>query len=576
MINFLKKIFSRKLILVVLILILGGGGYFGYAKFKGTKNEKTSYTTAAVEKGNIIVSVSGTGQVAVADQVEIKPEVSGKIVYLGVKAGQAVKAQTLLAQLDATDALKSVRDAKANLESAQLSLEKIKLPADELDIIKMQNTLMQAKEDKVNAETDLEKAYEDGYNDISDAFLDLPTLMAGLYGVLFNFDLSNNQWNIDYYESRAKMYDEQATSYADKAQSSYDIGRENYDENFQKYKDTSRSAAKEDIEALILQTFNTVKYLSEAVKNAKNLIDFYEDTLIKKNVAIPSKVATHQSSLETYTGTLNSHLSNLLSIKNTIYNSKESIVNAERTITEKEGDLADLEAGTDPLDIKSQELAVKQKENSLLDAQQKLADYYIRAPFDGIIAEASVAKGDSVSSGTAIATLITVQKIAEITLNEIDAAQVKVGQPATLTFDAVSDLTITGQVAEIDTLGTVSQGVVSYGVKIAFDVQDERIKPGMSLSVSITVKSARDVLTAPLSAVKSSGETSYVQILVNSQPQRKTVTTGLSNDTSIEIKDGLTEGEQIITQTISGSSTSATNSNSGRPNQGGNMFRMIF
>ena len=65
-----------------------------------------------------------------------------------------------------------------------------------------------------------------------------------------------------------------------------------------------------------------------------------------------------------------------------------------------------------------------------------------------------------------------------------DFLTIKVGDKATLTFDAVTDLSISGQVAEIDTVGTVSQGVVSYALKIAFDTQDTRVKPGMTVSAA--------------------------------------------------------------------------------------------
>ena len=70
-------------------------------------------------------------------------------------------------------------------------------------------------------------------------------------------------------------------------------------------------------------------------------------------------------------------------------------------------------------------------------------------------------------------------------MNEVDAAKISVGNKTTLTFDATEDLTLTGKVAQIDTIGTVEQGVVSYKVKIAFDTQDERIKPGMTANASI-------------------------------------------------------------------------------------------
>src|SRR6185503_5946600 len=108
--------------------------------------------------------------------------------------------------------------------------------------------------------------------------------------------------------------------------------------------------------------------------------------------------------------------------------------------------------------------------------------YTVRAPFSGTIAKLSVDKGDQASSGTTVATIISKNQIADLSLNEVDAAKVTVGQKATLTFDAVEDLSIAGAVASVDTLGTVSQGVVSYVVKIQFTTQDERVKPGMSVN----------------------------------------------------------------------------------------------
>ena len=179
-------------------------------------------------------------------------------------------------------------------------------------------------------------------------------------------------------------------------------------------------------------------------------------------------------------------------------------------------------------------------------------------------------KGDSASAGAAIATLVTKQKISEISLNEIDAAKIKVGQKSTLTFDAVDGLSIDGKVTEIDAIGTVAQGVVTYNVKIAFDIQDDRVKPGMSASAAIITDAAQDVLLVPISAIKSQGETQYVEIFDQAIPRNKNgqgipspvpprqqiIETGLSNDTFVEIISGLKEGDQVVVRTINGSSSS--------------------
>jgi multidrug efflux pump subunit AcrA (membrane-fusion protein) len=133
-------------------------------------------------------------------------------------------------------------------------------------------------------------------------------------------------------------------------------------------------------------------------------------------------------------------------------------------------------------------------------------------------------------------------------------AKVKVNQKVTLTFDAIEDLNITGEVAEIDALGTVTQGVVNYGVKIIFDTQDERVKSGMSVSAAIITDIKQDVLLVPNAAVKSNNG-QYVEVLENNIPRNQTVETGLSNDTMTEITSGLKEGDKVITQTITANTT---------------------
>jgi multidrug efflux pump subunit AcrA (membrane-fusion protein) len=131
----------------------------------------------------------------------------------------------------------------------------------------------------------------------------------------------------------------------------------------------------------------------------------------------------------------------------------------------------------------------------------------------------------------------------------------------------------------MDTIGTVSQGVVTYNVKIAFDVQDDRVKPGMSVVAAIITNTFSDVLFVPSSAIKKQGASSYVEILdgfttANSDtlsaqgvsssnlPTRKTVTVGASNDVSTQILEGLSEGEIIVERTIAATTPASTQSGS--------------
>jgi len=585
----IKKMFSfvreRKIISGLIVIALAVGVYFGWQKIFPTATT-VRYVTAKVTRGALVNSISGTGQVSASNQLDIKTKASGNVTFVGAKVGDEVKAGTMLVQIDASDALKSIRDAEASLESAKLSYEKFIQPADALTIMQAENSLAQAQETIDDTKKSLEKAYEDGFNSVANAFLNLPTLITGLDSLLHDTTFDQSYSNIDWYANQGVNYDYENRAkiwkYRDDASAAYEAARQSYEKNFADYKAASRLSDDATIEALILETYQTTGLIADAVKTTNNFLDYVQDAMAGytiSKVAIPSGMTTHQSALDTYTSQTNTHLSSLFSASQAIEDDKNSIVSAERSVNEKTASLAELKAGADPLDIKTQQISLKQKENSLIDAREKLADYSIRAPFDGVVATLDLKKGDEVSSGAAAATLITKQRVATITLNEVDVAKVKVGQKATITFDAIEDLSITGEVIEVSALGTVSQGVVSYTVKIVFDVQDDRIKPGMSVSANIILSSKPNVLMVSSSAVKTQNNESYVQVLVNGAPQSKTVVVGDSSDTMTEITSGLSEGDEVVTQTVTGGSTASTGSsgsgqsssrNSGPP--GGMMF----
>ena len=593
---------KRKITFGVIVFIIAVGGYFLFQKFNANTSQ-IRYVLGSVERGTIAASISGTGQVTNSNQVDVKPKVSGDVIFVGVKSGQEVKAGGLIAQLNAKDVQKSVRDAEANLAAARLSLEKLVQPADQLSIMQAENSLVDAKEAKQKSQDDLAKAYEDGFTAISDAFLDLPAVMSGMDDMFFDRSIDKSQDNIAWYinqtSSEIEGERDRALRYANDFQDIYKKSRDAFTKNFDDYKLISRQSETKSIESLIIETYDATKIIVDAVKSAKNFVDFIQDTLERRDAQIPSALSTHQSSLNSFTETANTHISSLLSVKRVIETSKETIASSDRTIAERTESLTRLKAGADPLDIQSQHITIKQRENALLDARERYADYFVRAPFEGVIAKLDVKKGDPVSSATILATLVTKQKVAEISLNEVDVAKVKVDQKVALTFDAVSDLSISGKVAEIDAMGTVSQGVVSYNIKIFFDTQDDRVKPGMTVSANIIIGVKPDVIMIPNFALKSQNETYYVEVpdaqdnnqqppanagavTLVSPPRRQIIEIGIANDEFTEILSGLKAGDQIIVSTINTQATtnSAQTSSSfripGLPGGGGTGGRNNF
>jgi len=533
---------------IALIIVLVAG-YFGYNYFFNKTSGETRYILASVTNGTITTSVSGTGQVSAKEERDIKAKASGEITYLNATSGQSVSKGTLLATIDTTDAKKSIQEAEENLESAQISLQKL-IGADESN-----------PRNKQEAQEDLTKAYEDGYNTVSTVFLDLPSIMKGLEDILYGNTFNTYQDNIDYYNFVTYTYDERVTQYKDSAAASYKTARASYDKNFQDYKSSNRYSDTTTVDALITQTYNTSKDIAQAIKDTINLIQFHEDTLTYYNLKINSIADTHITSLSSYLSKANSDISSLFSITSTIKNDKQALEDTDS-------------------DIRTAKLTVTQKERSLQEAKDNLSNYYIYAPFNGIVSTLNILKGDDVSSGTTVGTIITQSKIAEITLSESDIANIKVGNKTTLTFDAIENLTVDGEVTAVDSVGAASSGVVSYGLEIAFNTDNESVKPGMSTSATIATNSKENVLTVPTTAVKSRNDgTYYVQVLNEiydltnranlikgvtsvTPPIIKIVTVGLADDTNTEITSGLSEGDQVVVRVSTSTTTSSKSSSS--------------
>lgn len=199
----------------------------------------------------------------------------------------------------------------------------------------------------------------------------------------------------------------------------------------------------------------------------------------------------------------------------------------------------------------------------------------IIAPISGTVADISLVQGAVIANNSSSTTSSTSssgssQKVATIktagtptvtvNLSEIDIPKIKIGNKATITFDALPGKTFTGRVYAIDTTGAVSSGVTTYPVALGLDTAIDAIYPNMSASANIITATKDNVLIVPLSAVQTSGTQSTVRLYKNNTPQTTAVETGISSDTQIEITSGVSEGDMVVTSVISTASRGATTS----------------
>lgn len=236
-------------------------------------------------------------------------------------------------------------------------------------------------------------------------------------------------------------------------------------------------------------------------------------------------------------------------------------------------DLYDTKTKGDLWNRQLQEIAVAQGRLSLEDAAERLADYTIKAPFGGIVTGLTVSAGDSLSNETVLASVITSDMQVNISLNEVDAAQVEVGSAVQLSFDALPGVTLTGSVSKLDTIGVATQGVISYGAEITLDEQHPKLKPGMSVAAEIAVAKRENAILVPNEAIVTEKGESFVRVVggnarVSGRTENETgmaafekrvVSRGLTDNVQTEIVSGLAGGEQlvVIKQAVRTSSTAS-------------------
>jgi macrolide-specific efflux system membrane fusion protein len=255
-------------------------------------------------------------------------------------------------------------------------------------------------------------------------------------------------------------------------------------------------------------------------------------------------------------------------------NATNSLRSAQVSLRAAKTDLSDAEDANVTAQIRQAKIGLYNAESQVSQAEQdrdaikaQMAAATIKAPIAGIVTEVNVTKGFDAPSGAAIVIESTTLQITTDVV-ESDLADIKVGQAATVTLSAI-DADVTGTVAAISPVASSdsSSGVVSYPVTITLADAPATARSGMSADVTITIQSAKNVLTVPAEALRgTAGDYSVMVLGADGQPQAQAVQVGLVTATTAEITGGLTEGQTVVTGTSTAQTgTSTTTGGFGGP-----------
>lgn len=455
------------------------------------------FITASLQ--TISQEVDITGRVRPAQEVELALQSAGKVSAVNVSVGEAVSSGQSLINLDDTDLVIRLGKERAALEKAKLELAKL--------------------EPRNSATNDFDQAYEDGFNAVAEAFIDLPNTVIGIDDLLEHAYLADNL-------IRAR-YGDTAREYRWNAYDKYYDALNAYEDMFGVYKSTTRYSEDDVIEKLVVDTYEVTKLTADAVKSTINFIDYIETRMSDSEDS--SQLDLDKATLDEYTDNINTHLATLLEVKG-------NMQSAVYGITDEGHDLT------------SSKISVRQAELDVEETLFEISKRIIKSPVDGIVSRVDAKVGETVSSGMPIVTVISTDKFEiEADVPEADMAKIHVGAETDVTLDAYGDVLFKARVISIEPAETIVDGVSTYKTTLQFLENDSRIRSGMTADVIIYGDKKEDVIAIPQRAVITRDGSKYVRVIVGEEVIEKIVETGFrGSDGSVEITSGLEVGEKVV------------------------------
>lgn len=186
---------------------------------------------------------------------------------------------------------------------------------------------------------------------------------------------------------------------------------------------------------------------------------------------------------------------------------------------------------------------------AIAKANAKKAD--IIAPVNGLVTKVNFSVGEVVGTAVsgAFGKLLSYDLLLEAKVPESDITKVKLGQSASISFDAFdSSDVLPAEVIEIKPDATVIQDVVYYIVKLRLTSVDARLKPGMSGDSDIHIDERKSVLEIPSRLLREENDKYFAKVLTASgSVEDREVSVGLrGDDGQIEIRSGLSEGDKVV------------------------------
>lgn len=457
---------------------------------RGTEDDPTTAAqTVEVDTGDVSATVSANGNIASGTTVNVDFQGSGGVVTdILVRPGDKVREGQLLARVDRTTAQQALAQAQIQLESAQASYATT-----------------------VEGQTPAERRLDE--TSIEQAQASVESARVSLRSSRQSLELARQQQN-----ATVRRADNALAA----ARRTLERARSTYQANPTPENKSAVEAAQGEVTSAQSQSATAKQSRDSSLLQARQAVVSAEQQVKSANVGLAS--------------------------------SQASVAVGRQGATS--GVVAQAQAQVDSARI------------GVAEAEETLDQTDLRAPSAGRVAQVNgtvgePSSGSSGSTGTSTDTtsttsssattdatgfiVLTATNALQVTADvaEADIADVKVGQPAVVTLSA-SGTEIAGTVTAVDTIETITNNVVEYGVTVTLN-ESKGVRLGQSSQVVVTTGSKQGVLRVSSSALTTIGQRTTATV---EQPDGTTstveVTTGLEGDGFTEVLSGLAQGETVV------------------------------
>lgn len=523
-----RKNLVRLVAIVALSIMLCG--IVGYGVIEALRPKILVPQTAEVEYRDFVTVVQGQGALMPTSSVLVTPEVTGTVDTVYVSEGQTVKKDDVLFTIKNDSLDKAINDTSRQVTSAETALntanEALAEVQKSLDDARAINEAQkaQAEADKKNAE----EAYNQAYNNSVAWANQRVSDMEALYdqAVAYQTDAQNALSNAAVEVDVKNKELDKALKEQNKAADALNADLENED----------KRKAYEDAD----------KAYNEALAAAEQAQADYDNANLTLSTANDGVANAHQN--------LEQARNERVSEEETARKAGEQ-ARAAVTITQVE-EFNDTPYITQIETAQQSVIKAKEAYDAAVSAYNKAVETAskrtVKAPTYGTITLLTAKTGGAVQQQPYVEISDVSQMKVTIGVSELDIATIKAGQRADITFGALPETKLAGEVLFSGPTGVGSNDTSNFPVELLIRKPAPDLKVGMTADVIITTQSVPDALVVPLSALiegKGTTKTTYVDVLVDPETytsERREVTTGERSATEIVITSGLKPGETLV------------------------------